>query len=102
MRAGGSAMGAGGAAGGGISANDSVSRKYRMTIDEARNILNLGKEADKPPSELMKQLLENYQRMMKANEKTSHYVQSKIVRARERLEAEFPEWVDMLALPWLP
>lgn len=94
MRAGGSAMGAGGAAGGGISANDSVSRKYRMTIDEARNILNLGKESAgeaKPPSELVKQLQENYQRMMKANEKTSHYVQSKIVRARERLEAEFPE-----------
>lgn len=89
-------MGGASAAGAGISANDQVSRKYRMSIDEARNILNLGKAAAEgapaePQSELMKQLLENYERMMKANEKTSHYVQSKIVRARERLEAEFPE-----------
>jgi import inner membrane translocase subunit TIM16 len=69
-----------------------------MTVDEARSILNLGKatEAASQPaeqSELMKQLLENYERMMAANEKTSHYIQSKIVRARERLEAEYPECV---------
>lgn len=65
-----------------------------MTVDEARSILNLGKASEAAQgeqSELMTQLLENYERMMKANEKTSHYIQSKIVRARERLEAEYPE-----------
>lgn len=95
MRAG-QGVGGGSAPGAGISANDAVSRQFRMTVDEARNILNLGKATEGEQSELMTQLLENYDRMMKANEKTSHYIQSKIVRARERLEAEYPECVQYL------
>lgn len=96
MRAG-QGVGGGSAPGAGIAANDAVSRQFRMTVDEARNILNLGKASEAAQgeqSELMQQLLENYERMMKANEKTSHYIQSKIVRARERLEAEYPEYVS--------
>lgn len=95
IRAGEGALGSNAsAAGGGIAANDGVSRKYRMTVDEACNILNVKREfaqgqggADEA---MLKELVENYERMMKMNEKTSHYIQSKIVRAKERIEAELP------------
>lgn len=92
MRAGDSAMGSGSASVG-AGAADSVSRQYKMTIDEACNILNVKKEIAKggaPSEEALQELLANYERMMKMNEKTSHYLQSKIVRARERIEAELP------------
>lgn len=91
MRAGGSAVG--GSASVGVGANDNVSRQYKMTIDEACNILNVKKDiatSGAADDSALQELLNNYERMMKANEKTSHYVQSKIVRARERIEAELP------------
>lgn len=92
MRAGESAIG-GGSSSVGVGATDSVSRTYKMTFDEACNILNVKKDLlAKPQADesALQELLKNYEKMMKMNEKTSHYLQSKIVRARERIEAELP------------
>lgn len=89
MRAGDSAMGSGSGSVG-VGATDSVSRQYKMTIDEACNILNVKKDVAKADESALQDLLKNYEKMMKMNEKTSHYLQSKIVRARERIEAELP------------
>lgn len=74
----------------GVGATDTVSRQYKMTFDEACNILNVKKEVAKADESALQELLKNYEKMMKMNEKTSHYLQSKIVRARERIEAELP------------
>jgi hypothetical protein len=35
--------------------------------------------------------LQKYQHMYKANTKTSHYLLSKVFRAKERIDQEFPE-----------
>lgn len=93
MRAGGSAMGSS-TPGSGISAGDAVSSRYRMTVDEACDIMNVKKDIIQGTDDaVLTELLESYERMMKANEKTSHYIQSKIVRAKERIEHELPQWV---------
>jgi len=108
IRAGEGALGgsAAGAAGGGISANDTVSRRYGMTIDEACNILNVNRELAQQAAQgsaaaereaMLKELLDNYEKMMKMNEKTSHYIQSKIVRAKERIDAELPTMANKAA-----
>ncbi|KAF9452341.1 protein transporter [Macrolepiota fuliginosa MF-IS2] len=83
------------------SATDNLTLQHRMTVDEAQLILNVKR------GEEMEQILKNYEHLFKANsppepkpaEKPaagkqvlpahSHYLQSKVVRARERLEAEF-------------
>ncbi|EED78767.1 predicted protein, partial [Postia placenta Mad-698-R] len=82
------------------SITDKLTRDHRMTLDEARLILNLKKE---DPAE---SVLQHYEHLFKANSPPpappkpapgtratpplaySHYVQSKVVRARERIDAE--------------
>ncbi|GAA5885163.1 hypothetical protein JCM16303_005880 [Sporobolomyces ruberrimus] len=81
--------------GGGI---DQVSRQLGMTLDEAANILNVKKpsEAFKEGSSELQQMLKNFDHLFQANNPltkegkphSSHYLQSKIVRAKERIEAE--------------
>ncbi|RKO90803.1 Pam16-domain-containing protein [Blyttiomyces helicus] len=75
----------GGAAAGGKGAADAATRKTGMTIDEAAQILNVEKDA--PMEEVMKR----YEHLFKQNDPasgSSHYLQSKVFRARERLELE--------------
>ncbi|KAJ7132831.1 Pam16-domain-containing protein [Mycena crocata] len=78
------------------SRTDQLTRQHRMTLDEAHLILNVkdGEEIDK--------VLQSYEHLFKANSAPpkpppgkqpsiishSHYIQSKVVRARERIEAE--------------
>ncbi|KAJ7072418.1 Pam16-domain-containing protein [Mycena amicta] len=67
------------------SRTDQLTRQHRMTLDEAQLILNL-KNGDKSDK-----ILQHYEHLFKANSPKqlhSHYIQSKVVRARERLEAE--------------
>ncbi|THH33253.1 hypothetical protein EUX98_g891 [Antrodiella citrinella] len=84
------------------SLTDRLTRDHRMTLDEAHLILNTKKEQP------LESVLQHYEHLFKANSppaaevtptpKTkgkpkplpaySHYVQSKVVRARERIEAE--------------
>ncbi|KAI0630226.1 Pam16-domain-containing protein [Trametes polyzona] len=80
------------------SLTDRLTREHRMTADEARLILNVKKE------DPVEKIVQNYEHLFKANSppekppkpttgKTpapthSHYLQSKVVRAKERLEAE--------------
>ncbi|KAG0056779.1 hypothetical protein BGZ83_003397 [Gryganskiella cystojenkinii] len=67
-------------------AGDAVTRKTGMSVDEAMNILNITKEAD------LAKITKNYQHLFKVNEKNdggSFYLQSKVVRAKERLEMEW-------------
>ncbi|KAF8342197.1 Pam16-domain-containing protein [Cantharellus anzutake] len=89
------ATGIGNATSGSIT--DTLSRDHRMTLDEAHLILNLKK------GESMEKVLQNYEHLFKANSAPqidpppskntplvhSHYLQSKVVRAKERLEAEY-------------
>ncbi|EJF65481.1 hypothetical protein DICSQDRAFT_144130 [Dichomitus squalens LYAD-421 SS1] len=96
--AGGDVAGIGNATSGSIT--DRLTREHRMTLDEARLILNV---KDKDPVE---RIVQNYEHLFKQNspppppEKAvpksskqaapaySHYLQSKVVRAKERLDAE--------------
>ncbi|KAF9049704.1 hypothetical protein BJ165DRAFT_1342501, partial [Panaeolus papilionaceus] len=87
------------------SPTDQLTRQHRMTLDEAQLILNVKRE------DQLEKVLKNYEHLFKANslpakpEKQkaaprgatskaaaaayhSHYLQSKVVRARERIEAE--------------
>ncbi|CAL1706642.1 unnamed protein product [Somion occarium] len=85
------------------SITDKLTREHRMTLDEARLILNVKKD---DPAERISQ---HYHHLFKANSPPaadakaakpkpgtrphaqsiySHYLQSKVVRARERIEAE--------------
>ncbi|KAF8973322.1 Pam16-domain-containing protein [Flammula alnicola] len=80
------------------SPTDQLTRLHRMTLDEAQLILNV-KRGDP-----MEQIMKNYEHLFKANSPPpppakpapgkqvipyqSHYLQSKVFRARERLEAE--------------
>ncbi|KDR75930.1 hypothetical protein GALMADRAFT_68995 [Galerina marginata CBS 339.88] len=81
------------------SATDHLTRQHRMTLDEAQLILNVKR------GDAIEQVLKNYEHLFKANsppptpEKIvpgkkptplhSHYLQSKVFRARERIESEF-------------
>ncbi|KAF8744951.1 hypothetical protein AX14_012774 [Amanita brunnescens Koide BX004] len=96
-----------GAAGGDISGvenaktgsiTDTLTREHRMTLDEAQLILNVKR------NDGLEQTLKNYEHLFKANSPPpfdkssqsrststpvySHYLQSKVVRAKERIEAE--------------
>ncbi|KAI0305647.1 Pam16-domain-containing protein, partial [Multifurca ochricompacta] len=76
------------------SLTDRLTREHRMTLDEAHLILN-AKRGDK-----IEQIVQNYEHLFKANGPAeappkaapavaavrSHYLQSKVVRARERIE----------------
>ncbi|KAF8813577.1 protein transporter [Phlegmacium glaucopus] len=81
------------------SPTDQLTRQHRMTLDEAQLILNV-KRGDG-----MQQIMKNYEYLFKANAPLpkpdklptgkqlplpshSHYLQSKVFRARERIEAE--------------
>jgi len=81
------------------SPTDRLTREHRMTADEARLILNVKKE------DAAERLLQQYEHLFKANAQPppapkvttgrqppppvySHYLHSKVVRARERLNAE--------------
>ncbi|KAG1890210.1 hypothetical protein F4604DRAFT_1612316 [Suillus subluteus] len=85
------------------SSTDKLTREHRMTLDEAHLILNL--KQGEPPENVLK----NYEYLFKVNGPRSapdppttgarpgkqstppthsHYIQSKVVRARERIEAE--------------
>ncbi|KAL5523666.1 hypothetical protein ACEPAG_7839 [Sanghuangporus baumii] len=86
------------------SITDKLTREHRMTPDEARLILNVKREDG------MDAILRHYEHLFKANspppppEKPvssrqkhqfwSHYLQSKVVRAKERLEAEAKSSVE--------
>ncbi|KAG6842119.1 hypothetical protein C0991_002773, partial [Blastosporella zonata] len=81
------------------SATDQLTRQHRMTLDEANLILNVKRE------DSVEQVLKNYEHLFKVNSPApapekkpmkgksapptnSHYLQSKVFRARERIEAE--------------
>ncbi|KAI1310247.1 hypothetical protein EDD11_003832 [Mortierella claussenii] len=75
-----------GSGGSKTAAADAVTRKTGMTVEEAMNILNITKEAD------LAKIVRNYEHLYKVNDKTvngSFYLQSKVVRAKERLEMEW-------------
>jgi len=95
---GGDASGVGTANSGSVT--DQITRSHKMTLDEATLILNVKSD------DSVEQVLKSYEHLFKANspppppEKPirgkvvaalahSHYLQSKLVRARERIEAEF-------------
>ncbi|KAJ3215382.1 mitochondrial import inner membrane translocase subunit TIM16 [Clydaea vesicula] len=69
---------------------DSATRKTGMTIDEAFQILNVQKTEN--PKDIDKdEIVKKYEILFKQNDPStggSFYLQSKIVRARERLELE--------------
>ncbi|EIW63457.1 protein transporter [Trametes versicolor FP-101664 SS1] len=91
------------------SLTDRLTREHRMTADEARLILNVKKE------DTVERIVQNYEHLFKANsppEKApkptpgkqpvptnSHYLQSKVVRAKERLEAELKVPEEEAAAP---
>ncbi|BGP34283.1 mitochondrial import inner membrane translocase subunit TIM16 [Rhodotorula toruloides] len=86
---------AGGAARGGNV--DALTRNHGMTFDEAANILNVKRGAIQAGEETeLQRMLKNFDHLFQANSPltaegkphSSHYLQSKIVRAKERLEAE--------------
>lgn len=85
------------------SGTDKLTREHRMTLDEAHLILNVKRGG------VMEAVLKNYDHLFKANSPPpapdpsvsnaragkqsmppvhSHYLQSKVLRARERIEAE--------------
>ncbi|KAF8530425.1 hypothetical protein BU17DRAFT_36324, partial [Hysterangium stoloniferum] len=83
------------------SLTDKLTRDHRMTVDEAHLILNVKR------GEPIEQVLKNYEHLFAVNSPSaataesapptrgatkgpiySHYVLSKVVRARERIEAE--------------
>ena len=93
-----------------------MTRAHRMTLDEARMILNMKTDVSVTdamrregiPESLRNELAERYERLFTINAppapkgKTgggagSFYVQSKVVRARERIEAEWEEVKKMAA-----
>ncbi|KAI0226941.1 Mitochondrial import inner membrane translocase subunit tim16 [Lamellibrachia satsuma] len=74
-----------GAASAGVAAKDAVTG---MTVQEARQILNLDKSGD------IERIQKNFQHLFEINDKSkggSFYLQSKVVRAKERLDQEIQE-----------
>ncbi|KAH7339602.1 hypothetical protein B0J17DRAFT_655912 [Rhizoctonia solani] len=96
----GEAAGIGNATSGSLT--DKITRDHKMTIDEAQLILNVKRDAP------LEEIVKRYEALFKQNSPPpppepgsaaakskkspaptwSHYLQSKVVRARERLEAE--------------
>ncbi|XP_066251997.1 mitochondrial import inner membrane translocase subunit TIM16-like [Euwallacea similis] len=58
-----------------------ANQKLGLSLDEAKQILNISKLSKE-------EIEEKYSSLFKANENTSLYLQSKIVRAKERLDHE--------------
>ncbi|TPX47657.1 hypothetical protein SeMB42_g02649 [Synchytrium endobioticum] len=68
---------------------DAITRTTGMSIDEAAQILNVKKDET-----CMEEVIKKYNHLFKANEPAaggSFYIQSKVFRARERLDLEFKE-----------
>ncbi|KAA1086660.1 hypothetical protein PGT21_007211 [Puccinia graminis f. sp. tritici] len=71
-----------------------ITRKHKMTVDEACQILNVKNVpfSEGPTqtvvSEELANMLKAYERMYQANENTSKYLLSKVVRAKDRISAE--------------
>ncbi|OAC99304.1 hypothetical protein MUCCIDRAFT_42109, partial [Mucor lusitanicus CBS 277.49] len=64
---------------------DALTRKTGMSMEEACQILNITKEAD------LSKLSKNYDHLFQANDPAkggSFYIQSKVVRAKERFDME--------------
>ncbi|KAI8146000.1 Pam16-domain-containing protein [Fennellomyces sp. T-0311] len=81
------AQGGGAAARGGAKegAVDALTRKTGMSMEEACQILNVTQEAE------LEKILKNYEHLFSMNETSkggSFYIQSKVVRAKERIEME--------------
>lgn len=79
----------------GVDASSSlITRKHRMSVDEACQILNIKNvpfqsgPTDPVVSEGLVNMLKSYERLHKANENTSIYLLSKVVRAKDRISAE--------------
>lgn len=64
-----------------------ANQKLGLTLDEAKQILNVSKLTKE-------EVDERYNSLFKANEKGSIYLQSKIVRAKERLDHELDNPVE--------
>ncbi|CDH58874.1 hypothetical protein RO3G_00904 [Lichtheimia corymbifera JMRC:FSU:9682] len=82
---GGAAAARGGAKEGAV---DALTRKTGMSMEEACQILNITKEAD------LEKLTKNYEHLFNVNDTAkggSFYLQSKVVRAKERIEMERAE-----------
>ncbi|OQV23960.1 putative Mitochondrial import inner membrane translocase subunit tim16-B [Hypsibius exemplaris] len=80
--------GGGGAASGDTSRAAAVSSRMGMSVQEAKQILNLTSAEAKLTPELLQ---EKFDHLFKVNDKAvggSFYLQSKVVRAKERLEEE--------------
>lgn len=71
-----------------------LTRKHRMAVDEACQILNIRNvefqagPQDPAVAKELEGMLKAYETMYKANEGTSRYLLSKVVRAKDRIEAE--------------
>lgn len=75
------------------SINSGITRQAGMTLEEASKILNVDKKASIP------EIMKKYKHLFDVNDKSkggSFYLQSKIVRARERFEQEYPNesWIQ--------
>ncbi|CAG8821570.1 8075_t:CDS:2, partial [Racocetra persica] len=65
---------------------DALTRQTGMTLEEACQILNIKKDTLDPA-----QVTKNYDHLFKSNDTSvggSFYIQSKVVRAKERIELE--------------
>ncbi|GAA5910067.1 hypothetical protein JCM8208_000945 [Rhodotorula glutinis] len=96
-RAGAEGAAAGGAVGGRGGNVDAITRNHGMTLDEAADILNVKRGGIQAKEETeLQRMLKNFDHLFAANNPltaegkphSSHYLQSKIVRAKERIEAE--------------
>ncbi|PWN22957.1 hypothetical protein BCV69DRAFT_103031 [Microstroma glucosiphilum] len=95
--------GAGGAnSASGNSKGDQLTRTHRMTVEEARMILNLKAQEGEVVEEAKARLTKSYDHLFAVNAPPapkgqkgggsgSFYMQSKVVRARQRIEAEWEE-----------
>lgn len=84
------------AAGGvaGQSANDAVTRKTGLTVDEAAMILNVDLSAMS-----IEEIMKRYEHLFNVNDPSkggSFYIQSKVFRAKERLEMELKKMTEKM------
>jgi len=90
------------AAGGAATTQVSAFTGRRMRLDEAEKILNIDKDKHLEPQELRRLLNERYKTMYELNSVEnggSFYLQSKLFRAKEVLEAEFRRKYQMTLVP---
>lgn len=76
----------GGATGGGDSKTAAENMRLGLSVEEARQILNV------TPESSQEEILKNYEHLFNSNDKAkggSFYIQSKVYRAKERLDEEY-------------